>query len=89
MTTTAASPEKTSPATSKDDRWPSVYVIAQAEIRRLGEGLKELNELHDEGQLDTDQAFEIICARWEGGKTAIRRARRAQAVRRAGRSPQA
>jgi hypothetical protein len=67
---------------SPKDRWPMVRAIAEAEIRRLSEGLAELDELHASGDLNAAQAFEITCARWEAGKTAIRRAYRSQPDRR-------
>jgi hypothetical protein len=67
---------------SPKDRWPIVRAIAEAEVRRLGESLDELSQLHAGGDINSAQAFEITCARWEAGKTAIRRAYRSQPDRR-------
>jgi len=64
------------------DRWPVIRSIAHGEVRRPGETLDELGELHSTGLIDDEQLFEILCARWDAGKTAIRRARKAQHDRR-------
>ena len=67
-----------SQAQSRNDRWPTVRIVAEAELRRLVESLKELDELHAETSLDGDQAFEILCTRWESAKTSIRRTHRSK-----------
>ena len=67
---------------SPNDRWPIIRVVAEAELRRLVDSLRELDELHAQTHLDGEQAFEILYTRWESAKTSVLRARRSKPDRR-------